>query len=99
MLSFPNVYAAPFLPSLASPSSTKTDVKDTVVQKVMDWGFSPNIVKYATEIINEWYSGNTLNGVLSQWERQIVPRIGQLIPLRPPPPTLKCQFWSDFLFF
>ncbi|CAF4174646.1 unnamed protein product, partial [Adineta steineri] len=52
-----------------------------MIQRVVDWGFSPKVIKNVKEIINEWFSGSTLNGVLNVWERSTVTIENQQIPL------------------
>ncbi|UJR18836.1 hypothetical protein I4U23_021964 [Adineta vaga] len=51
-------------------------------QKVISWGFPTKIVKCVTEIVNEWFSGNTVSGILDHWEKRISPTTtAQLTPL------------------
>ena len=55
------------------PFHSHIDVKGFVVQKVIDWGFPSSVIRYTTEIMNEWYSGNTLYDVLGLWETKKTP--------------------------
>jgi hypothetical protein len=71
-VSFPlNVHASPFVTFPYPPHfSSLFDVKGAVIQKVIDWGFPSDVVRYVSMIMSEWYAGNTLNGVLTSWERE-----------------------------
>ncbi|CAF1229558.1 unnamed protein product [Rotaria magnacalcarata] len=40
-----------------------------MIQKVIDWGFKPNIVKCISKILDDWFSNSTLNGILMNWEK------------------------------
>ncbi len=68
------VHAIPF-------SLFATDVKSAMIQRVTNWGFPPSIAKYVGMIMNEWYSGNTLNGILDLSERKSPSITCQQIPL------------------
>src|SRR2546429_395371 len=77
-----NIHATPFsVPHYSLPSLPSIDVKGAMIQRVIDWGFSSSIVKYVREIMNEWYSGTTINGILNIWEKKTIPLICQQIPL------------------
>ena len=77
-----NVHASPFVTFSYPPHfSSLIDVKGAVIQRVIDWGFPPDVVRYVSTIMSEWYSGNTLNGVLTSWERETNHSTCQQIPL------------------
>ncbi|CAF0993425.1 unnamed protein product, partial [Adineta ricciae] len=56
-------------------------VKGAMLQKVIDWGFPPRTVKYVKKIIDEWYAGKTMNGLLDLWEAKLTPAISHQAPL------------------
>ena len=60
----------------------EADVSTAMIQRVSGWGFSSKIVDQVKGILGEWFSNNSLNGVLSDWERKEEIRSTQLIPLQ-----------------
>lgn len=77
-----NVNAPPFFVSFCNSGSLSyVDVKGTVIRKVIDWGFPVKMVQKIEEIINEWFSGITLNSVLKLWEKKTTRTIGLQSPL------------------
>ncbi|CAF1370057.1 unnamed protein product [Adineta ricciae] len=63
------------------PAFPITDVKGSVVQRVIDWGFPRSFVNTISEILEEWYGNNTLHGVFEIWEKKKQKFISQKSPL------------------
>ena len=65
-----NVFAKVFLP--AKHPKRLTNPKEQVIHQLRTWNFSPKDQKIVSLLLDEWYSGRTLNSVLQQWERVTV---------------------------
>lgn len=88
-----NVHATQFFPHSSHlhfnlglhTNSFPTDdinVSTAMIKRVIGWGFSPKIVEHVEKVIREWFSSNTLNRVLREWERKEEVGSTQQIPLQ-----------------
>ena len=67
-----NVYAKVLLP--AKRLERLPNSKKQVIHQLRIWNFSPKDQKIVSLLLDEWYSGRTLNSVLQQWARvRVVP--------------------------
>ena len=62
-----NVYAKVFFP--AKHLEHLPNPKEQAMHQLRTWNFSPKDQKIVSLLLDEWYSGITLNSVLQQWER------------------------------
>ena len=62
-----NVFAKVFLP--AKHLEHLPNPKEQAIHQLRTWNFSPKDQKIVSLLLDEWYSGRTLNSVLQQWEQ------------------------------
>ena len=65
-----NISAKVFFP--CSASNPLSDVNQQVTHQLRQWNFAMKDQNLVLSLVNEWYSGRTLKGILDQWEKNEV---------------------------
>jgi hypothetical protein len=62
-----NIFAKDFFPSISWKQ--QLNPKEHAIHQLRSWNFSTKDQNLVESILNEWYTGGTLNLILQQWER------------------------------
>jgi hypothetical protein len=62
-----NIFASTFFPPICQRNQSSH--QDQVIDQLSSWNLSTKVQSLVSSVLNEWYSGRTLNSILQHWER------------------------------